>query len=41
MFMSKDYATTWRTLKEPRAPTLVEDPSTWHEYASRPSEIPG
>ena len=33
LFMSMDSATAWRTLREPRPTTPIEDPRIWHDYA--------
>ena len=41
LFMSMDSATAWRTLREPRATTPIEDPQIWHDYAERLYEVPG
>ena len=41
LFMSMDSATAWRTLREPRPSTPIEDPQTWHDYAERLYDIPG
>ncbi|KAH6554959.1 hypothetical protein KP509_1Z293800 [Ceratopteris richardii] len=39
--MSRDCATAWRALHEPRPLTRIVDPHTWHTYASRLYDIPG
>ena len=41
LFMSMDSATAWRTLREPRPTTPIEDPQVWHDYAERLYEVPG
>jgi len=41
LLMSMDCATAWRTLREPRPTTPIEDPQTWHDYAERLYEVPG
>ena len=33
LFMSIDSATAWRTLREPRTTTPIEDPQVLHDYA--------
>ena len=38
--MSMDSATAWRTLREPRPTTPIEDPQVWHDYAERLYEVP-
>ncbi|MCO5604881.1 hypothetical protein L7F22_059055 [Adiantum nelumboides] len=40
LLMSRDSAGAWRRLREPRAPTLVDDPQRWHDYAQRLYQIP-
>lgn len=40
MLMSGDAATAWRRLREPRTPTPIEDPETWHSYAEGLYHIP-
>ena len=40
LFMSMDSATAWRTLREPRPSTPIEDPQIWHDYAERLYEVP-
>ena len=39
--MSMDSATAWRTLREPRPTTPIEDPRVWHDYAEKLYEVPG
>ena len=40
LLMSRDAATAWRRIREPRPPTPIDDPQVWHTYAESLYHLP-